>query len=192
MEKSSQSPEYLGMAEAVVCGSPSWPKWPRRDLRRATLLWTRCASVTLLVLGVTLSGPAGPGLPCGYRAVLVEQLTPRPVLWPGTCALWFQLQWWQQQSDGAWGSWLCWSLCVWATSAPGYSVDTLGIFGAADGSLSGRLVSVWRLWPPLEFCWRKREITAALFIPFLPGPSFKTVKDDHDDQLSTTFKARAS
>lgn len=43
-----------------------------------------------------------------------------------------------------------------------------------------------------QFCWRKREITAALFIPFLPGPSFKTVKDDHDDQLSTTFKARAS
>ena len=58
MEKSSQSPEYLSMAEAVVCRSHSWPKWPRDALRRALM-------DILLVLGITLSSQLDQGCHVG-------------------------------------------------------------------------------------------------------------------------------
>lgn len=39
---------------------------------------------------------------------------------------------------------------------------------------------------------KKNKIVAALLSLFFRGPSFKTGKDSHDGQLTTTFKSKAS
>lgn len=74
----------------------------------------------------------------------------------------------------------------------GDTVDTPRAFEAGDRvSLSEDGFCLETL-PFPRLLLEKKEILAALLILFFLGPGFNTEKNYHDDQLSTTFKARGS